>query len=63
MYDLLIFGFGLMVGTAAGIALVTMLNMSRQGETEQEKLKCYEEGYNKGFDDGYELKKRHLEKE
>lgn len=58
--NILLFAFGAILGAAFGIFLVAMLSANKQEDITHEKLERYKEGYQKGFDDGYELKKSHL---
>lgn len=60
MHDLIIFGIGLVAGASMMIFLIAMLKANKPDEIMSEKLKSYEEGYQVGFDDGYELRKKHF---
>jgi hypothetical protein len=60
MHDLIIFGIGLVAGASMMIFLIAMLKANKPDEIMSEKLKSYEEGYQVGFDDGYELRKKQL---
>lgn len=60
MHDLIIFGIGLVSGASMMIFLIAMLKANKPDEIMSEKLKSYEEGYQVGFDDGYELRKKQL---
>lgn len=58
MNNLIIFGIGLMVGAFGMLFTIAMLKANKPDEIMEEKLKSYEEGYQVGFDDGYELRKK-----
>lgn len=58
--DLILFGIGLMVGAFGMLFLIALLKANKPDEIMDEKLKSYEEGYQVGFDDGYELRKKHF---
>lgn len=60
MHDLIIFGTGCVVGEIVLLILLALFRANKPDEIISEKLKSYEEGYKKGFDDGYELQKSHL---
>lgn len=60
MHDLIIFGIGLVAGACGLLFLIAMLKANKPDEIMAEKLKSYEEGYQVGFDDGYELRKKHF---
>ena len=57
--DLFLFGFGLVVGASGLLFLIALLKANKPDEIMSEKLKSYEEGYQVGFDDGYELRQNH----
>jgi uncharacterized membrane-anchored protein YhcB (DUF1043 family) len=59
MQEILIFGLGIMVGAAIGVVIMSLLNISKKADLENEKLMEYKNGYQKGFDDGYDLQKSH----
>ena len=60
MHDLIIFGIGLVTGASMMIFLIAMLKANKPDEIMSEKFKSYEEGYQVGFDDGYELRQKHF---
>lgn len=59
MINLILFGFGTIVGAFGMLFLIAMLKANKPDEILQEKLKGYEEGYQVGFDNGYELRQNH----
>lgn len=60
MTNLIMFGLGMIVGACGLLFLIAMLKANKPDEIMSEKLKSYEEGYQVGFDDGYELRKKHF---
>ena len=46
-------------GFVFGIILVSLLSANKSKYTEEDIFKSYKDGYEEGFDDGYELKQRH----
>lgn len=60
MQYLLIFGLGLVLGTGLGISLMVSKKDHKSDKLERVNLDRYKEGYQKGFDDGYDLKQSHL---
>lgn len=60
MQYLLIFGLGLVLGTGLGISLMVIKKDHKSDKLERVNLDRYKEGYQKGFDDGYDLKQSHL---
>ena len=54
LHEILIFGFGLLVGFVLTVTLIALLSANKLDDIEQEKLQCYKQGYKKGFNDGYE---------
>ena len=59
MHEILWFIFGLFAGGTMAIILMSMLAAGKKFDIESEKQMSYKEGYQKGFDDGYELQKSH----
>lgn len=57
MQYFLIFIFGLLVGATIGIFIMALFNISKQGDLEHEKQMAYKDGYQKGFDAGYDFEK------
>lgn len=55
----LIFGLGIVLGSVIMMFLMALLSAKKQGDMEHEKLMAYKDGYQKGFDDGYELRYKH----
>lgn len=60
MHDLIMLGIGFVVGEIVLLILLAILNANKPDEIIHKKLTSYEEGYKKGFDDGYELQKSHV---
>lgn len=60
MQNILMLGLGVMVGAAIGVVVMALLSASKQADLEHEKLMAYKEGYQKGHNDGYDLKKSHM---
>ena len=46
-------------GLLVGILLVALLSANKVKYTEEDLFKSYKDGYEEGFDDGYELKEQH----
>ena len=59
MQDILILGIGLVSGVIIGLFIKTLSYAKTNRNIEHEKLMSYKDGYKKGFDDGYDLKKSH----
>ena len=59
MLNLIIFGIGLVTGSFGMLFLIAMLKANKPDEILNERMKSYEEGYQVGFDDGYELRQKH----
>ena len=57
--DILLVFSGMVVGCAIGIFIMAMLISGKQSDIESERIMSYKDGYQKGFDDGYALKKSH----
>lgn len=57
--DILIFVAGLFVGGSLGVFIMALLIAGKQSDVESERIMSYKDGYQKGFDDGYELQKSH----
>ena len=55
----LVFVTGIAIGSLMMIIILSFLKANEQGGIEQEKLMAYKDGYKKGLDDGYDLKKQH----
>ena len=55
----LIFGLGVFVGTVVMVLVLSLLSMNKKDDAEHEKRMAYKDGYEKGFDDGYELRYKH----
>ena len=53
-------GIGFVVGEIVLLIILAFFKANKPDEIISEKLKSYEEGYKKGFDDGYELQKSHV---
>lgn len=60
MQDVLIFALGLVAGATIGIFIMALLNIGKKNDFDHEKLMSYTDGYQKGYDDGYDLKKSHM---
>ena len=60
MHGLIMLGVGFAVGEIVLLILLAFFKANKPDEIISEKLKSYEEGYKKGFDDGYELQKSHV---
>ena len=60
MHDLIIFGLGLACGIGVGIAFMVWKKSRKSDVIKRVDLDQYKEGYQKGFDDGYDLKQSHL---
>lgn len=54
LHEILIFGFGLLVGFVLTVTLIALLGANKPDDIENEKSQCYKQGYLKGFYDGYE---------
>ena len=48
------------IGALICLIVVSMLTIGKKADVDSEKAECYKEGYQKGFDDGYDLKQCHL---
>lgn len=48
------------LGICFGIALAALLSANNKDDIECAMMNSYKEGYEKGFNDGYELKKDHI---
>ena len=59
MQDLIMFFIGLFAGGTIAVIITSMLVAGKRFDIETEKQMVYKEGYQKGFDDGYELQKSH----
>lgn len=60
IYDIILFFGGVVLGTFLSIALFALMNASKQEDVALEKLTIYKDGYQKGYDDGYELRNSHM---
>lgn len=60
MKEILLFFIGAMSGSGLSIILFALLSMSKRCEQNETKAEIFKEGYQKGYDDGYELRQSHL---
>lgn len=55
------YGFMLLsIGAFICLIVVSMLTIGKKADVDSEKMHCYKEGYEKGFDDGYNLKQNQM---
>ena len=59
--DILLFALGTFVGAALTILLIALLSANKRDDLAHEKWMSFKDGYEKGYDDGYELRKSRLE--
>ena len=60
MHDLILIATSVLFGAFITLIVMSVLAISKKSDNELEKMRCYKEGYQKGFDDGYDLKQCHL---
>ena len=60
MHDLILIATGIVIGMVITIVIMSLCAISKKADEELEKMRCYKEGYQKGFDDGYDLKQCHF---
>lgn len=48
------------IGALICLIVVSMLTIGKKADVDSEKMHCYKEGYEKGFDDGYNLKQNQM---
>lgn len=58
--NFLLVGLGIVIGAVSTLILIALTSANGKDDIEHEKLVSYKEGYQRGYDDGYELRQSYM---